>query len=208
MTTRGDDGAAARETKTEGPGPVLLRRAFWFLRHGETDWNARNLSQGNIEVPLNATGIRQAELAATRIADVQVAHIVSSPLERARITAGIVATRIGLPVTVDPDLHEASYGVREGQPMEDWFHRWIDGSETPVGAEPFELLRRRARGAFNRAMETPGPVLPGPVLIVAHGGLFRAIRAEMGLRIDVRTPNATPIWCEPSEDGWTLTPHA
>jgi probable phosphoglycerate mutase len=182
---------------------VLTRRAFWFLRHGETDWNARNLSQGNVDIPLNAAGLRQAELAATRMAQQTVTTIVCSAMERARVTAEIVAGRLGLSVEIDPDLHEASYGVREGQPMEDWFHRWIDGSETPVGAEPFDELRRRARHAFNRALERPAPVL-----IVAHGGLFRAVRAEMGLRIDVRTPNATPICCEPVEDGWTLTPHA
>ena len=188
---------------TEGPGPVLERRAFWFLRHGETDWNTRSLSQGSVNIPLNAAGFAQAELAATRLLDKGIASIVCSPMDRARVTTEIVAGRLGMGFDIDPDLQEAAYGVREGQPMEDWFHRWIDGSETPVGAEPFVDLRRRARGAINRALQRPAPVL-----VVAHGGLFRAVRADMGLQIDIRTPNATPIWCEPTPDGWTLTPHA
>ena len=44
-------------------------------------------------------------------------------------------------------------------------------------------------------------------LIVAHGALFRALRAEMGLIANVRTPNATPLFCQPGAP-WTLTPAA
>ena len=40
--------------------PRLRRSPFWFLRHGETDWNAQGISQGNVDIPLNATGIAQA----------------------------------------------------------------------------------------------------------------------------------------------------
>jgi probable phosphoglycerate mutase len=36
--------------------------------------------------------------------------------------------------------------------------------------------------------------------------MFRALRAEMGLEPNVRTPNATPLWCEPGRPAWTLTP--
>ena len=46
---------------------------------------------------------------------------------------------------------------------------------------------------------------PAPVLVVAHGALFRALRAEMGLEPNVRTPNAMPFWCEPGSP-WALVP--
>ena len=39
---------------------MLTQRAFWFLRHGETDWNARNLSQGRADIPLNEVGRAEA----------------------------------------------------------------------------------------------------------------------------------------------------
>ena len=42
------------------------------------------------------------------------------------------------------------------------------------------------------------------MLVVAHGALFRALRAEMGLEVDRRTPNALPLFCEPGTP-WTLT---
>ena len=50
---------------TEVSDAVPERRvAFWFLRHGETDWNARGLSQGNVDIPLNGVGVEQAAQAA------------------------------------------------------------------------------------------------------------------------------------------------
>jgi probable phosphoglycerate mutase len=68
-----------------------------------------------------------------------------------------------------------------------------------VGGESFAALRSRAAAALTRAL-THAP----PVLVVAHGALFRALRAEMGLEPNVRTPNALPLFCEPG-DPWVLT---
>ena len=113
----------------------------------------------------------------------------------------IVAEALGLPVRTDEALREVSFGVQEGQPMSDWFDDWIFGRFTPEGAEPFAALRARAVGAINRAL-----AYPAPVLVVAHGALFRALRAEMGLPPAVRLPNATPMWCEPGKPAWTLIP--
>lgn len=179
---------------------------FWFLRHGETDWNARNLSQGAVEVPLNATGIAQAERAAQALRHRGIRTIVCSPLGRARHTANTVAAVLELPVAVDPDLREVSFGAEEGRDIgAGWFADWLAGHATPEGAEPFDALRARAVGAVNRAL-----LLTAPVLVVAHGALFRALRDAMGLERDVRTGNAVPLFCEPGQPHgrpWTLTPH-
>src|ERR1700754_1955827 len=109
--------------------------AFWFLRHGETDWNAQGLSQGNVDIPLNGTGIAQAHAAGKWLCNRGIASIVASPLSRARRTAEIVAESLGLPVIIDSDLREVSFGVQEGQPMSLWFSEWIGGTCTPEGAE-------------------------------------------------------------------------
>lgn len=179
---------------------ALASTPFWFLRHGETDWNAQNLSQGNIDIPLNPTGVAQAHQAAARLRNRGITTIVSSPLSRAYDTARVTADVLGLPVSVDEDLREVSFGVNEGQPMSDWFAEWVTGHSTPERAESFVNLRTRAVNAVNRAL-----MLPAPVLVVAHGALFRALRASMGLEPNVRTPNATPFWCEPGLPSWTLT---
>jgi probable phosphoglycerate mutase len=187
--------------ETPGPGPT--RQAFWFLRHGETDWNARDMSQGSVDVPLNANGIAQAHAAASLLVGRGIATIVSSPLQRARVTAEIAAEALGLPVSFDSDLRETAFGVKEGQPMSDWFHDWVAERSTPQGAETFSGLRLRAVAAVDRAL-----ALPPLVLIVAHGALFRSLRSAMGLSPGVRLMNAIPMLCEPPPQGgelWTLT---
>ena len=179
---------------------MLTRRAFWFLRHGETDWNARNLSQGNVDIPLNEVGVAQARVAAGLLAHRGIHSIVTSPLSRAHNTAKTASEQIGQPVEVEDGLREVAFGVQEGQPMADWFDDWVAGRFTPEGAETFAALRARAVAAVNRALARPAPVL-----VVAHGALFRALRAEMGLEPNIRTPNGVPFFCEPGAP-WRLTP--
>ncbi len=177
---------------------------FWFLRHGETDWNAQGISQGNVDIPLNATGIAQARAAAQKLRNRGIATIVASPLSRAHVTAELVGEVLGLPVAIDPDLREVGFGVQEGQPMSGWFTDWISGTFTPEGAESFAALGMRAVAAANRATAQPPAVL-----LVAHGALFRSLRAAMGIEPVMRTQNAVPIFCEPPRNGesaWTLNP--
>jgi len=179
---------------------MLTQRAFWYLRHGETDWNARNVSQGAVDTPLNETGLAQARTAAEVLRSRGIRSIVSSPLSRARSTAEIVGGVLGLPLEFEDELREVAFGGQEGQPMGGWFEDWVGGAFTPEGAEPFMDLRTRAVRAINRAL-----TWEAPVLVVAHGALFRALRAEMGLSPDIRTPNAVPYFCEPGTP-WSLVP--
>ncbi len=177
--------------------------AFWFLRHGETDWNAQNLSQGAVDIPLNETGLAQARSASLLLRGRGIRAIISSPLSRAKVTADIAAAQLGLPVQIDDGLKEVAFGVMEGKPMSEWFQPWVDGLLTPEGAESFPTLTKRAVAAINRSIARP-PV----VLVVAHGALFRALRGAMGHEPNVRTRNAVPVWCEPPADGtgiWGLT---
>ena len=172
---------------------------FWFLRHGETDWNARGLSQGRTDVPLNARGIAQAHQAAALLANRGIARIVASTLGRAIETARIVANGLDLPFTTDPDLCEAGFGAQEGQPMGSWYDDWVTDTYTPPAGEDFATLRQRVRTAINRATAEPGLTL-----VVAHGALFRAARAEMGLSPLVRTENGVSFYCKPGVPGWEL----
>lgn len=183
---------------TESLAPVR----FCYLRHGETDWNAEGLSQGSIDIPLNATGLAQARSAAQQLRYSGIKTIVASPLSRARVTAAIVAEALGLPVLIDPDLREASWGVQEGQAMSGWYIDWVSGGFVPAGGESFAALCQRAVVGINRSLAHPSAVL-----VVAHGALFRAVRAAMGVEPNRRTRNAVPMWCAPPiADGsvWTI----
>ncbi len=173
---------------------------FIFLRHGETDWNSKGLSQGRSEVPLNPRGLAQAHHAARLVADRGIRHIVASPLGRAQETARIVGEALGVTVGTETDLQEASFGAQEGHPIATWYDDWVSGGYTPAGGESFAALQERVVPAVNQAL--CGPHL---TLIVAHGAMFRAIRAAMGLSALVRTENGVPLRCVPAAP-WRLEP--
>lgn len=178
---------------------ALAEVPFWYLRHGQTDWNAQGLSQGSVDIPLNRAGVDQAHAAARQLRGKGIKTIVASPLSRARVTAEIVGKALDLPVLLDPDLKEVNWGVQEGKPTTTWFADWTNNGFAPEGAETFAELRHRAVAGMNRSL-----LHPSDVLIVAHGALFRAIRAAMGLEAHVRTQNAVPMRCAPKSGGWTI----
>ncbi len=183
---------------------LLTRQAFWFLRHGETDWNSQNLAQGRVDIPLNAVGQAQAKTAAGLLRNRGIRAIVSSPLSRAKDTAALAAAATGAPVHYDPEFQEVSFGENEGQPMlTDWFNEWVAERFTPQNGESFVDLRERAVLAINRALTHDAAVL-----VVAHGALFRAIRSAMGLDPNFRTANGIPFFCQPGAEGqpWDLIP--
>jgi probable phosphoglycerate mutase len=165
-------------------------------------------------VPLNETGIDQAVEAGRLIEQAiraqgagAITRIVCSPLERAHRTAQIVRDELvayglpQLPLSVDEDLAEVCFGEQEGQPIADWYDDWIAEQYTPPGAEPFAELKSRAARALNRATAADG--LP---LVVAHGALFRALRAVMALPANVRLPNAIPLSAvHDAQTGWNLS---
>ena len=93
---------------------MILRRPFYFLRHGQTDWNREGRYQGTSDIPLNATGIAQAVAAAALLARVRIDLIVASPLIRALKTAAIAAETMDRPIHVDRGLVERNFGSFDG----------------------------------------------------------------------------------------------
>jgi broad specificity phosphatase PhoE len=118
---------------------------------------------------------------------------------RTRETAAIVNEVLNLPISFEPDIREVVFGGMEGKPLAPWFQGWMDGTFTPEGAESFAELTLRV-GMVMQTILAP----PAPVLIVAHGGVFRALRSLMGAAGDGLTPNAVPLYCEPTSAGWRV----
>lgn len=178
----------------------LPETPFWFLRHGETRYNAAGLSQGALDVELNETGRAQAERAGPLLAGQGITAIISSPMLRTRETTEIINEYLRLPVIYEQDLREVMFGGMEGKPLLPWFPEWLEGRYTPEGAESFPALTLRVKAALNQVLVTQ----TGPVLIVAHGGVFRAIRDLMGLPKEGLTRNAVPLYCAPGHEGWQI----
>jgi broad specificity phosphatase PhoE len=153
-------------------------------RHGNTDWNAGDRVQGQIDTPLNERGRHQAAVAAKRLAALRPAAIVASDLSRAADTAATLAALTDLPVRLDARLRERYFGdwqgltiaeIAERYPAE--YARWRAGEpEFGCGAESVDDMAKRVGAALREAVEA----VPGETVVVAtHGGAARHGIGEM-----------------------------
>jgi broad specificity phosphatase PhoE/ribonuclease HI len=171
--------------ETQGPSPAPRPGPGWtaahseptttvLLRHGETPLSTERRFAGRGDIPLTETGRLQAKAAARRLAahgDVDL--IVSSPLQRARLTADAVAAATGAPVQVDDGWIEADFGAWEGLSYAEAMERWPgevtawmkDTSVAPPGGESFAAAGRRVLAALDRLLAR---AQPGRVVVVSH----------------------------------------
>ena len=149
---------------------MLTRQPFWFLRHGQTDWNRTGRCQGRKDVPLSMQGEAEAHAAIAQLRQIGIDAICCSPLKRARNTAEIIALGLGLPVLDVPGLEEMDVGPYEGIADYSWVTAWRE-DQAVEGIEPFPEVRKRVAEAANRALGSASRVL-----IVAHGGVFWALQ--------------------------------
>ncbi len=165
---------------------------IYLIRHGETDWNREGRLQGHTDIPLNQKGRQQVRQASEILAglhpDIRV--ILSSPLSRARESAGIAASRLSYPqdnIIVEPMLIERSFGLGEGLSAAERKEKYPDGLYP--GMELLEDLLKRARSLFYHIVETYED--QENILIVAHGAILYAIfTAIMDGRIVYRGESA------------------
>lgn len=140
-----------------------------LIRHGQTEWNRELKLQGSTDIPLNDTGRGQAREAVDLLAAEPWDAIVSSPLSRARETAEIIAS--GLGITLGPTydlLTERNYGAAEGATAEVIAERWPD-RQYP-GLETLESVVDRG----TRALEQIAADFAGArTIVVCHGTLIR-----------------------------------
>jgi broad specificity phosphatase PhoE len=120
---------------------------LYLVRHGRTSHNASRKLLGRLDVPLDELGVRQAE-ALGRVGFLRdSARVVSSPLERARLTAAA----LGPPVTVDSRWTEIDYGVYDGADLgsvPDLWEGWAaDLGYEPPGGESLLSVGERVREA-------------------------------------------------------------
>lgn len=176
---------------------MLTRKPFFYLRHGETDWNRQGLYQGQQDVPLNATGIGQAQAAKNLLRGQGIATICASPLSRAHGTAEIINEVLSVPLIVIDGLQECSFGQREGQAKSgpDGDAAWRQGA-TLAGEEPYADFAARVLEGINRAL-----AYPGPVLIVAHRAVYWPVEVAACLTDGGDLPNAHPVRFDPPRQG-------
>ena len=161
-------------------------------RHGQSEWNAIGRWQGQADVPLSDEGMRQAAGAGLLLGT--FGAVWSSDLERASLTAAIIAEIIGIgPVLIDPRLRETNVGPWEGLTHDEVETSWpgfLEEHRRPDGFEPYDDAARRMIAAFvDIAAQSPGE----EVLVISHGGVIRAVRRLLGAT-DARMSNLSASW--------------
>jgi probable phosphoglycerate mutase len=172
------------------PARVNTMRAgvtIYFIRHGETGWNAEFRYQGQADVPMNETGRAQArrngEALTPLLPGIAEADFIASPLARARETIEIVRDILGLDpklYRIDDRLKEAHYGQWQGTLLADLPRLDAEGMQArlrdpfrwrPQGGESYEDL-------MARAVEWVGTIERDAV-VVSHGGVSRVLRGHI-----------------------------
>jgi broad specificity phosphatase PhoE len=180
------------------PAPVI-----YYIRHGETSWNAEGRLQGAQDVPLNDLGRKQAAHAGNILAglfacdgrDKSSLAFVASPLIRARATMELVRGELKLPLAgyrLDDRLREIGYGQWEGSTL----------PETQV-ADPDLFARRQAEKwtvsppggesyvAVQARMQEWYAALATDTVAVAHGGTARALMVALGIETPLSAADLT-----------------
>jgi probable phosphoglycerate mutase len=148
--------------------------SIYLVRHGQTAWNKEEIFRGRTDIPLDETGLRQAELAGEYFKEISLQGIYSSPLSRAWQTAERIASIKSLTVQPLEGLVDMSFGNWEGRPLQEV--RETDGEryqqwrEEPhllklPGGEGLDEVRGRAMAALQEVIKKHPE---GNIVLVSH----------------------------------------
>lgn len=151
----------------------MSRVLLW--RHGQTEFNAGNRIQGQLDAPLSALGRSQAAETAPRLAALEPDALFASDLARATDTMAPLAALTGKPVTYDERLRERYFGLFQGHttaeladlyPTE--LAAWRAGDQVDeVGMESQDTVAKRMAAALHDYLVAhPG----GTIVVATHGG--------------------------------------
>lgn len=149
----------------------------YFTRHGETEWNSKNIICGITDISLSEKGIMQAQALSEKIAAEHrdITAIICSPMKRAMATAAPIAAALGIKIKTDSRLREWNYGSYEGKGRDaDGFleAKLEFGCRMPDGGESVFDVVNRVYGLLDELGDMDGK---GNILLVCHGGICRVI---------------------------------
>ncbi len=162
-----------------------------LIRHAQSVWNAEGRWQGWADPPLSAGGEQQTRLSAARLrAEPPFDTVVSSDLARARRTAQLMAEvlEIAGPQWIEPGLREYNVGEWSGRTLQQIESRWpgdparfaADAQFAPPGGESRTHFDTRVVAAGRKVAAQAAAGELGRILVVAHGGVVRALARAAG----------------------------
>ncbi|MDP9752097.1 histidine phosphatase family protein [Thermoanaerobacter pentosaceus] len=188
---------------------------LYIVRHGQSEWNLHNKMQGIQDIDLTPTGLKQAELLASRLKNEKIDCIYSSDLKRAYITAQIIAKELGLEVHKVSELREMSFGIWEGLTAEEINELYKEiytlWKTNPIKAniEKGETLEEVQKRMLKKTWEIVKENDGKNILIVSHGTSIKAlILGLLGIELSFypkfRLDNASLNIIDVKEDGKTV----
>ena len=179
----------------------LPLKPFYFIRHGETDWNQKNVIMGQTDISLNENGIKQAHEASKKLQNINFSNIYSSPLLRANQTAEIINADYKHSLILHSGLMERKWGSYEGNDHK-FFLTGLKDDELPQGAENYSDFELRVLDTIKEILNTS----PSSPLIVAHGGVFVALTKHLGIS-NLRAANCSIHFFQPAKSqnsSWSI----
>jgi probable phosphoglycerate mutase len=188
---------------------------FCLIRHGETAWNVEKRIQGQTDIPLNATGRRQAQAMAEAIAGEPFSATYSSDLLRARETAAAAGQRLHLPVRLRAGLRERHFGIFQELTAAEAAARHADAFARHTLRDPeFDYQHGESLNAFSLRVERELRELAGAhpeqqVLVVTHGGVLDivyrlATGRDLSAPRDFLIPNTGLNWVDWTGESWRI----
>jgi len=161
----------------------LMKRKLLLIRHGQATFNVEHRLPGQLpDIPLTQEGRRQAERTGAALSGLPIGAIITSPLERARETAALVAHNRDIPIQTDPDLADTDVGKWAGMNYnelskndKEWQTYVRHSTSAPPGVESSLDVQARAVRATERARRAPD--LGEYVVLVAHADIVKLIIA-------------------------------
>ncbi|MEI7438476.1 MAG: histidine phosphatase family protein, partial [Thermoleophilia bacterium] len=140
-----------------------------LVRHGQTEWSLNGRHTGRTDIPLTDQGREEARAAAPLVQALEIDHVRTSPLTRARDTCELL--NLSQPATIDPDLMEWDYGIYEGittVEIRETVPNWTVWSQPCPNGETAADVAARVDRVIATARATEGTTL-----VVAHGHVLR-----------------------------------
>lgn len=195
--------------------PTSQPTRICLVRHGETEWNAERRIQGQIDIGLNATGLRQAAAAGRWLKAAGIVALYSSDLKRAWTTALALGEALSLQPSAVPQMRERRYGVFEGLTYAEAQARYPDGYAAFEGRnaaynfENGESLHEMYDRVTGKLQELAAAHRGQNIAVVLHGGVLdiinRFVRGNpLEAPRDFLIPNAGVNWIAAVDGCWRI----
>ena len=213
-TTGEEPRGEPKGTVPNGSGGIERKTVmiFYLVRHGQTDWNAREIVQGCTDIPLNETGLAQAARARDLLRDAPIDVIFTSPLIRAVRTAEIINEAHGVPMIREPRLRERNYGIYEAASYSVYPGVAFWDYERNMKAEGAETVREVFERVYRCLDDIRRDYAGQCVMLAMHGGAARAVYCYFNGMPEGRPlksifiPNAEPMRFEIADNAPAVMP--